>query len=44
MARILVVDDDPDFVATTRIVLERAGHSVTNSSITLTTRTSRSLW
>jgi CheY-like chemotaxis protein len=35
MARILVVDDDPDFVATTRIVLERAGHSVTNASNSL---------
>lgn len=28
MAHILVVDDDPDFVATTRVVLERDGHTV----------------
>ena len=28
MAKILVVDDDPDFVETTRIVLENAGHTV----------------
>jgi len=28
MAKILVVDDDPDFVEVTRIVLERAGHEV----------------
>jgi CheY-like chemotaxis protein len=32
MARILVVDDDPDFVATTRIVLERAGHIVSHAA------------
>jgi CheY-like chemotaxis protein len=31
MARILVVDDDPDFVATTRIVLERAGYIVSTA-------------
>jgi CheY-like chemotaxis protein len=29
MARILVVDDDPDFVATTTITLEHEGHDVT---------------
>lgn len=28
MAKILVVDDDPDFVEMTRLVLERAGHQV----------------
>lgn len=28
MAKILVVDDDPDFVATTRITLEQEGHDV----------------
>ncbi len=28
MAKILVVDDDPDFVEVTRIVLEKAGHQV----------------
>jgi len=28
MAKILVVDDDPDFVEATRIVLENAGHTV----------------
>ena len=28
MPKILVVDDDPDFVEVTRIVLERAGHEV----------------
>ena len=28
VAKILIVDDDPDFVSTTRIVLERAGHEV----------------
>lgn len=26
MAKILIVDDDPDFVETTRIVLEQEGH------------------
>lgn len=28
MAKILIVDDDPDFVEMTRLVLERAGHQV----------------
>jgi CheY-like chemotaxis protein len=28
VAKILVVDDDPDFVETTRIILENAGHEV----------------
>jgi CheY-like chemotaxis protein len=28
MAKILVVDDDPDFVTTTSIVLKREGHDV----------------
>lgn len=28
MAKILIVDDDPDFQLATRIVLERAGHQV----------------
>jgi CheY-like chemotaxis protein len=28
MAKILIVDDDPDFQIATRIVLERAGHQV----------------
>jgi CheY-like chemotaxis protein len=28
MSKILVVDDDPDFVETTRLVLEAAGHEV----------------
>ncbi len=28
MAKILVVDDDPDFAEVTRIVLEKAGHQV----------------
>jgi len=32
MARILVVDDDPDFVVTTRIVLEREGHTVVSAA------------
>jgi len=32
MARILVVDDDPDFVETTRIVLEQKGHKVLSAS------------
>jgi CheY-like chemotaxis protein len=32
MAKILVVDDDPDFVATTSIVLRREGHDVISAS------------
>ena len=32
MARILIVDDDPDFVATTRIVLEHSGHVVASAA------------
>jgi CheY-like chemotaxis protein len=32
MARILIVDDDPDFTDTTRMVLEKAGHTVTNAT------------
>lgn len=32
MAKILVVDDDPDFVEMTRLVLERAGHQVSAAS------------
>ncbi|NLE44009.1 MAG: response regulator [Chloroflexi bacterium] len=32
MAKILVVDDDPDFVETTRIVLEKAGHVVSSAA------------
>jgi len=32
MAQILVVDDDPDFVVTTRKVLEREGHVVTSAA------------
>jgi CheY-like chemotaxis protein len=32
MAKILIVDDDPDFVLTTQIVLERAGHQVSHAS------------
>jgi len=28
MAKILVVDDDPDFIEMTRVVLEKAGHLV----------------
>ena len=31
MARILIVDDDPDFVEATRIVLESAGHEVSDA-------------
>ncbi len=27
MAKILIVDDDPDFVEATRIILEKAGHT-----------------
>ena len=30
--RILVVDDDPDFVEATRIVLEKAGHAVVSAA------------
>jgi CheY-like chemotaxis protein len=32
MAYILVVDDDPDFVEATRIVLEHEGHTVTSAA------------
>jgi CheY-like chemotaxis protein len=32
MAKILVVDDDPDFVETTRIVLEQAGYAVSSAA------------
>ena len=32
MAKILVVDDDPDFVEFTRIVLEREGHTVVSAA------------
>ena len=32
MAKILVVDDDPDFVEATRLVLEAEGHQVTSAS------------
>lgn len=32
MAKILVVDDDPDFVEVTRIVLEKAGHIVESAA------------
>ena len=32
MAKILVVDDDPDFVEVTRVVLENAGHSVESAA------------
>lgn len=28
MAKILIVDDDPDFQLATRLILERAGHTV----------------
>jgi CheY-like chemotaxis protein len=28
MAKILIVDDDPDFQSATRLILERAGHQV----------------
>jgi CheY-like chemotaxis protein len=28
MAKILIVDDDPDFVEATRLVLQKAGHKV----------------
>lgn len=32
MAKVLVVDDDPDFVKVTSKVLEKAGHLVTSAS------------
>ena len=32
MARILVVDDDPDFVEVTRIILENHGHVISSAS------------
>ena len=32
MAKILVVDDDPDFVEFTRIVLEREGHTILSAA------------
>ncbi len=32
MAKILIVDDDPDFTNSTRIVLEKAGHNVINAT------------
>jgi CheY-like chemotaxis protein len=32
MAKVLVVDDDPDFVRVTSKVLEKAGHTVTSAS------------
>jgi CheY-like chemotaxis protein len=32
MSKILIVDDDPDFVETTRIVLEQHGHTTTSAS------------
>jgi len=32
MAKILVVDDDPDFVEATRIVLEREGHTIASAA------------
>lgn len=32
MPKILVVDDDPDFVEATRIVLEEAGHTVVSAA------------
>jgi len=32
VSKILIVDDDPDFVETTRIVLEAAGHSVISAA------------
>ena len=35
MAKILVVDDDPDFVETTRIVLEQAGYAVVSAASAL---------
>ncbi len=32
MAKILVVDDDPDFIEMTRLVLEKAGHHVVTAA------------
>jgi CheY-like chemotaxis protein len=32
MAKILVVDDDPDFVEFTRIVLEKEGHTIVSAA------------
>lgn len=32
MAKILIVDDDPDFTDSTRIVLEKAGYNVINAT------------
>ncbi len=32
MAKILIVDDDPDFVEATRIVLEKANHQVISAA------------
>ncbi len=32
MAKILIIDDDPDFVETTRIVLEQAGHETESAA------------
>jgi len=32
MAKILIVDDDPDFVEATRIVLEQEGHETVSAS------------
>jgi CheY-like chemotaxis protein len=32
MSKILIVDDDPDFVETTRIVLEGAGHETVSAA------------
>lgn len=32
MAKILIVDDDPDFVESTRIILEKAGHTTLSAT------------
>ncbi|MFZ5809083.1 MAG: response regulator [Chloroflexota bacterium] len=32
MAKILIVDDDPDFVEATRMVLEKAGHTTLSAA------------
>lgn len=32
MAKILIVDDDPDFQLATRLILERAGHQVISAT------------